>query len=218
MLLAVAAGMRIFGRIAHDITALSSAVNRIRRGVLDVPISVQRQDEVGDLARNFKAMHTELFTDKLTGVANRTALTSLLASITTAHNQRPFTLFFIDLNHFKPLNDRYGHANGDLALTEVAQRFQASLRPGDFVARLGGDEFVVVALDVSTPAASAALIAKLTALVEQPLQSLHNIPADTEVRLGAAIGYARWPEDASDPEELLKLADAEMYKFKAVRR
>lgn len=218
VLLAVAVGMRIFWGIAHDITSLSNAVNRVRRGVLDVPIQVQRQDEVGDLARNFKAMHTELFTDRLTGVANRTALTSLLNGITAAPNSRPFTLFFIDLNHFKPLNDQHGHANGDLALTEVAQRFQASLRPDDFVARLGGDEFVVIAMDVSAAETIAALVLKLTAIVERPLQSLHNIPADTEVCLGAAIGYARWPEDAGNAEKLLKLADADMYKGKEARR
>jgi diguanylate cyclase (GGDEF)-like protein len=214
VLVAVLVGMRIFGRIAHDIAALSSAVDRIRQGALDVPIDIQRRDEVGELARNFKAMHADLFTDKLTGAANRTALASLLASATRAPGNRPFTLFFIDLNRFKPLNDHYGHDNGDRALAEVARRLQVCLRPDDFIARLGGDEFVVVAPDATAPEAVSTMVVKLTSVVEAPLQNLQDIPPGTEVTLGAAIGHARWPEDAADPDELLKRADEAMYRNK----
>lgn len=209
--LVVAVGLRLFGRVAHDVAVLSDAVERIHRGAIDVPIDVSRQDEVGNLARSFRRMHADLFTDRLTGIANRTALTHRLQAA-TAPGSRPFTLFFIDLNRFKPLNDTYGHDDGDRALREIARRLQAGLRPDDAVARLGGDEFVVLARDVTAPAA---VIARFVSVIEAPLRTLENVPDGETVTLGAAIGAARWPEDATDPDELLKYADEAMYRNKA---
>lgn len=207
-------GMRLFGRIAQDIISLSHAVTRIRQGATDAVIDIRRRDEVGDLARNFKAMRAELFTDRLTGVANRTALENLLSAATRPPAAQPFTLFFLDMNDFKPLNDRYGHDNGDRALIEVALRLQACLRPGDLVARLGGDEFVVVVPGATTPAAITALTAKLAAAVEAPLHSLHDVPPGRVVSLGVAIGHAVWPTDGLTPDELMQRADAAMYRHK----
>lgn len=208
-------GMRLFGRIAQDIISLSHAVTRMRQGAPDVEIDIRRRDEVGDLARNFKAMRAELFTDRLTGAANRTALESLLTAATRAPGGVPFTLFFLDLNDFKPLNDRYGHDNGDRALVEVVRRLQACLRPTDLVARLGGDEFVVVVSGAETSAAVAALSAKLAAAVEAPLQTLHNVPQGRIVSLGVAIGHAVWPADGLTADELMQCADADMYRQKS---
>lgn len=208
-------GMRLFGRIAQDIISLSHAVTRMRQGAPDVEIDIRRRDEVGDLARNFKAMRAELFTDRLTGAANRTALESLLTAATRAPGGVPFTLFFLDLNDFKPLNDRYGHDNGDRALVEVVRRLQACLRPTDLVARLGGDEFVVVVSGAETSAAVAALSAKLAAAVEAPLQTLHNMPQGRTVSLGVAIGHAVWPADGLTADELIQCADADMYRQKS---
>ncbi|WP_291768129.1 sensor domain-containing diguanylate cyclase [Castellaniella sp.] len=210
-------GMRLFGRIAQDIISLSHAVTRIRQGATDAVIDVRRRDEVGDLARNFKAMRTELFTDRLTGVASRTALESLLGAATRTRAGSPFTLFFLDLNDFKPLNDRYGHDNGDRALIEIAHRLQACLRPSDLVARLGGDEFVVFVSGATAPAAIATLTAKLTDAVQAPLHTLHDVPTGTEVRLGVAIGHAIWPDHGVTPGELMQRADADMYQHKSSR-
>ena len=207
-------GMRLFGRIAQDIISLSHAVTRIRQGATDAVIDIRRRDEVGDLARNFKAMRAELFTDRLTGVANRTALEHLLSAATRPPASSPFALFFLDMNDFKPLNDHYGHDNGDRALIEVARRLRACLRPGDLVARLGGDEFVVVVPGATTPAAIETLTAKLAAAVEAPLQSLHGVPAGRVVSLGVAIGHAIWPVDGLSPDELIQCADAAMYQHK----
>lgn len=214
VILTIWIGMLIFGRIAHDIVSLSSAVTRIRKGALDVDINIQRNDEVGELARNFQAMHTDLFTDKLTGAGNRTALSSLLESLTSGSEKSPFTLFFIDLNRFKPLNDEYGHDNGDRALIEVRNRLESQLRSNDFLARFGGDEFVIITPGLHVSEVSDALQRRLQACIEQPLETLQGIPENIEISVAAAIGYARWPEDGSNADELLKHADAAMYQNK----
>ncbi|NYT63266.1 diguanylate cyclase [Alcaligenaceae bacterium] len=214
VMLAIAIGMLIFGRIAHDIVSLSNAVTRIRKGALDVDIKTKRNDEVGDLARNFQAMHTDLFTDRLTGASNRTALTSMLERLTQSPENPPFTLFFIDLNRFKPLNDEYGHDNGDRALVEVRNRLQSQLRSNDFLARLGGDEFVIITPGQHGSEANAALQRRLQKSIELPLESLQGIPENVKVAVGAAIGLACWPHDATSADELLKQADTAMYRDK----
>lgn len=214
VLLTILIGTRIFGRIAQEVISLSQAVDRIRSGDPSVAIATRRQDELGDLARNFSAMQEDLFTDCLTKVGNRMALDSLLARLTTDRRKVPFAVFFIDLNDFKPLNDEFGHDNGDRALIEVAARLKAGLRSQDLVARLGGDEFIVVARGACSPEIVGELKRKLQASVELPLQTLEGVPPDRVIRLGAAIGAACWPVDAQDVEALIKRADTEMYRDK----
>lgn len=218
VLLTILIGTRIFGRIAHEVISLSRAVDRIRSGDASVAIATRRRDELGDLARNFSAMQVDLFTDCLTGVANRMALDSLLARLITDRRKAPFAVFFIDLNDFKPLNDEFGHDNGDRALIEVAARIKAGLRSQDMVARLGGDEFVVVAKGISSADAVNDLRCKLQACVEMPLQTLEGVASGRVIQLGSAIGAACWPSDAQDAEALIRFADAEMYRDKSAKR
>lgn len=210
-------GLRIFGKVGQDVAALSDAVGRLRQGELGATLHVTRADEVGELARNFNAMQQELFTDRLTGVANRAALTKVL-ELSTQPGLPAFTLYFLDLNDFKPLNDRYGHDDGDRALVEVAGRLKACLRPDDLVARLGGDEFVIVVRQVASAATCNILRQKIVTAVVAPLTTLENAPPDTVVRLGIAIGSACWPDDAEEPERLLKCADKRMYDNKRARK
>ncbi len=121
--LALAIGLRIFGGVARDMRPLTHAVRRVGQGDIDAPIHVPRNDEIGELAHNFHHMRDRLFTDALTGVNNRSALHHILSAL-LAPPAQPFALLFIDLNRFKPLNDRWGHDNGDRALAEVAQRMR----------------------------------------------------------------------------------------------
>lgn len=224
LLLALAIGIRLFGRIADDVRGLSNAVKRMGQGDLTASFETHRSDEVGELARNFSHMRHELFTDRLTGVSNRSALQHVLSSLIspshppTAAPATPFALLFIDLNLFKPLNDRWGHDSGDRALAEVAQRLRSHVRAGDHVARLGGDEFVVVLQGVAQRDVAQAACDKLVALISQPLTSLQGVPTDVVVRLGASIGIALYPHDAQDAQALLKHADQQMYADKASHR
>jgi len=221
LILALAIGMRIFGRIADDVRGLSEAVKRVGQGDISTVFETSRHDEVGELARNFSHMRRELFTDRLTGVANRSALQHVLASMTAKPaadaKVQAFALLFIDLNLFKPLNDRWGHDNGDLALTEVATRLKDRLRTGDHVARLGGDEFVVVLRDIDTLPAAQGVAAQLVELISAPLTTLQGIPEGVSVHLGASVGIALYPHDANDVQTLLKHADQQMYAQKANR-
>lgn len=118
---------------------------------------------------------------------------------------------YVDLDHFKPVNDRYGHAAGDLLLRLAADRMAALLRPGDGLGRLGGDEFVVV---LST--GDAAVVAEVAARADAALRAPFDLDG-TVVRVSASTGTALSVEPAT-LDELLRRADAAMYAVKAQRR
>ncbi|WP_406626265.1 diguanylate cyclase domain-containing protein [Acidovorax sp. SDU_ACID1] len=214
--LALALGLRVFGGVADDMRSLTRAVRRIGQGEIDTPIDVRRNDEIGELARNFHQMRHSLFTDALTGSANRSALQHTLAALTRPGPQgpAPFALLFIDLNRFKPLNDRFGHDNGDRALAEIAQRLRSQLRASDLLVRLGGDEFVAVLPGIDSDEQAQAARQHVEAALEQPLTTLLGVPEGETVTVGAAIGQALYPRDGLDAESLLKHADQDMYRRK----
>lgn len=149
--------------------------------------------------------------DVLTGLPNRRFFerwaSRLLAR--SQRNGKPFTLLSIDLDRFKQVNDTHGHAVGDEVLKEVAIRFQAALRGGEFLARLGGDEFVVLVDGECTRHDLAAIGARLIACV-QP--ALHPKMADGAV--GASIGVASFPRNGADLEGLMQAADDALYASK----
>jgi len=221
LLIALVIGMRLFGRVADDVRGLSNAVKRVGQGDITSSFVTDRRDEVGELARNFSHMRQELFTDRLTGVANRSALQHVLTQLTAQPSAgapvTPFALLFLDLNLFKSLNDQWGHDSGDRALAEVAQRLRQHVRTDDHVARLGGDEFVVVLRGVDSLEVAEATSAKLVTLIRAPLTTLQGIPEGVVVHLGASIGIALYPHDAQDVQSLLKHADQQMYAKKAAQ-
>lgn len=218
LILAVFVGTRIFGAVANDMRSLTRAVRRVGQGEIDTPIEVQRRDEIGELAHNFHRMRHSLFTDPLTGASNRSALQHILSTLTRPlpgqQNAAPFTLLFVDLNRFKPLNDRWGHDNGDLALAEVTLRMRNLLRPDDVVARLGGDEFVIILRGVSDEEQIQAVRLKIDLSLQEPLTTLQDLPQGEVVTVGASIGQAIYPRDAQDSQTLLKMADQDMYRNK----
>jgi diguanylate cyclase (GGDEF)-like protein len=115
-------------------------------------------------------------------------------------------LLFCDLNHFKLVNDGYGHEAGDHALREIASRLAAGVRHGDTVARLGGDEFAVLAEDIAGDDL-AALITRLEAAVRRPLPNI-------AVKVTTSIGTVPITPDATDLDTLLHEADRAMYAVK----
>ncbi|MCO8276302.1 GGDEF domain-containing protein [Actinoplanes sp. TRM 88003] len=153
--------------------------------------------------------------DQLTGLANRPALRTMLEAALTRPRDDAFgpVLFYLDLNGFKQVNDRYGHAAGDFVLVEFARRLVAEVRPGDVAARLGGDEFVVLAEHVDSEEAAHALAGRLRALAAEPVRR-----GDEVYEVGVSIGLAaagRLPQP--DADALLAAADVEMYAEKTAR-
>lgn len=122
-------------------------------------------------------------------------------------------MLFIDLNHFKHINDNFGHGVGDRVLVEVAERLRAAVRSRDMVARLSGDEFVVLLDHMDGRDGLERVRLQMEALLREPLASLgQHAPAWTE--FGGSVGEAFYPEDGIEAEALLKKADRRMYKLK----
>jgi diguanylate cyclase (GGDEF)-like protein/PAS domain S-box-containing protein len=161
--------------------------------------------------RTEERMRHEALHDPLTGLANRTLLRDRLeqALARSARETLPTGVLFIDLDNFKAVNDRFGHAAGDAVLAALAERLRTAVRPADTVARLGGDEFIVVCEDVDCDAATA-LGRRMEEAIRRPLAV-----GGTEYELSASIGIALGRED---PEALLAGADAAVYRAKAAGR
>jgi diguanylate cyclase (GGDEF)-like protein len=121
-------------------------------------------------------------------------------------NSEPLALIYIDLDRFKKINDRYGHAVGDAVLAKSAQRIRRRLRDQDSFARFGGDEFVVM---VRGHAAVSGIDALVTRLSEH-LRMGMNV-GEHHVAVGASIGVAIFPDDGRTLDELISVADSRMY-------
>ncbi|MGH9275472.1 MAG: putative bifunctional diguanylate cyclase/phosphodiesterase, partial [Acidimicrobiales bacterium] len=154
--------------------------------------------------------------DALTGLPNRTLLLDRLDQTLTRHERRPSStaVLFVDVDRFKALNDRLGHAAGDVVLTEVAARLRAAVRPADTVARLGGDEFVIVCEDPEHQLQVFALASRLADVVAVPF-----LIEDQMISLTISVGIS-FASGASDEsaDSLLRDADAAMYRAKAAGR
>ena len=174
---------------------------RIVGTVADIDARKLQEDQILHLAHH----------DALTGLPNRLLFGDRLgqALLAARREERTLGVIFFDLDKFKPVNDSYGHAIGDLLLQQVATRLRATLRASDTLARVGGDEFVVL-----LPRLSDAGDAKKVA--EDILREL-NRPFMTEgfsLHISASLGVAVFPECAADADTLLRCADAAMYQAK----
>jgi len=158
--------------------------------------------------------------DMLTHLPNRRLLIDRLkqALLARRHNGREGALFFIDLDHFKNLNDTLGHDTGDMLLKDVAARILTCVRESDTVARLGGDEFVVMLEGLSTHPDEAAnraeaIAQKILVALNQPYALMHH-----EYHITSSIGVTMFSDLADTVDELLKRADLAMYQAKAAGR
>jgi diguanylate cyclase (GGDEF)-like protein len=148
--------------------------------------------------------------DPLTGLANRRMLHDSLPTLIAAAESaaRQCTLLCIDLDHFKPINDLYGHETGDRVLVEVAERL-SHIAKGELLARVGGDEFVMAVLQEHGSDAAARLASRVIQAIAAPYRI-----GERKLAIGASIGIARSPLDAVSAEDLLRAADVAMYESK----
>ncbi|MGE0000282.1 MAG: putative bifunctional diguanylate cyclase/phosphodiesterase, partial [Ilumatobacteraceae bacterium] len=202
--------------------ALRDSANRLAAGEIDHRVTVERADEIGELAAAFNAMADavagtqrelarEASTDGLSGLANRSAFAARLDAVVARLDRRAGSqaVLFVDLDDFKGVNDRCGHGAGDELLREAAHRLERVIRPGDLVARLGGDEFALLLDDLAEPADATTIAARIVESLAEPIEVGGEL-----LHVGASVGVAV-REAGSASSQLMRQADIAMYAAKA---
>jgi diguanylate cyclase (GGDEF)-like protein/PAS domain S-box-containing protein len=171
----------------------------------DVTERKQAQQQLENLA-NF---------DALTGLPNRVLLADRM-QLEMSRSKRHHHLLavcFLDLDNFKPINDRHGHATGDHLIVQVANRLKQAIREEDTVARLGGDEFVMLITDLSQPLEVEPMLQRVLDDVAKPY-----VIDGIDMHISASIGVTLYPTDGDNPDILLRHADQAMYHAKQAGR
>ena len=180
----------------------------------EIALLIEAYNEMDEeVSKRQKALEHQAMHDHLTGLPNRFLLNQRLEyqllSDEREHNH--FSLFLMDLNDFKEINDTLGHASGDNLLIEVAKRIQSLIRKSDTLARLGGDEFAVI-LPKTNDQSAKKIAEKIIDEISQPFEIQNE-----KINIGISIGITTYPEDGNNPEYLLQFADMAMYTAKRKR-
>lgn len=178
-------------------------------GFLGIAYDITEDSRIADQMR-FAATH-----DALTGLPNRSLLEerAAIALERAREDDSTVTIFMVDLDHFKRVNDSLGHHVGDDLLRVVAERLKASVRASDTVARMGGDEFIVMLQSPIEDEQAAHLAQKMIDAISAPI-----LIGSFDLRVTPSIGFSAFPNDGPDLATLLRNADAAMYRAKALGR
>ncbi|MDK9723463.1 MAG: EAL domain-containing protein [Sterolibacteriaceae bacterium MAG5] len=168
-------------------------------------------NDVSERIHYQQAIEHQATHDNLTGLANRTLLHDRISQAIAfaRRSSRSVAVMLLDLDHFKHVNDAFGHSAGDDLLKEVAQRLRACVRESDTVARLGGDEFVIVLSDLVSAEDVDHISEKISESLSRPVMI-----GEREAFVGASIGISLFPRDGEHGETLLRNADMAMYRVK----
>ncbi len=155
-----------------------------------------------------KKFHYLSIHDTLTNLPNRAYFNNYLQTLldTTDITKESISLYFMDLNGFKQINDKYGHEIGDLLLLQVSKRLQSCFRGHDLIARIGGDEFTAVIVHKLTDSIDECLIKRIETEFTKPFML-----KKCKIKCSISVGIANYPKDTRNGEELLKIADNAMY-------
>jgi diguanylate cyclase (GGDEF)-like protein len=203
-----------------DTTSLAVSIGVVTISILIVTLSISALDahfatRNARLALELQGANEQLRSialhDKLTGLPNRFLLEDRLrqAALHADRGSKNFSLMFVDLDDFKPVNDTYGHAVGDELLKHVANRLKECLRKHDTVARTGGDEFVIVLEDVESARAASLVGEKILEKLGQPISVWAH-----SLEISCSIGISMYPSDGKDIATLTANADVAMYQAK----
>lgn len=191
-------------------------VQSIRHRTPDGGIVVLRSD-----ITKFKQSELIAHHDLLTGLPNRRLMMDRLAlALARARRAKELVaVLLVDLDDFKPVNDRHGHTAGDDVLRVTAGRLRECLRSTDTVARFGGDEFVIVLDGLTDDADVSRIASKINGTVARPIAPVWSTePGTPDALIGCSIGIAVFPRDGDGADELIRLADAAMYQAKKTNR
>ncbi len=199
--------------VSGDVRLIALAANVIAVSIFQSRLII---GQFREMVRNLE-LQTDLGvlanTDPLTGLHNRRAFSTMLADRVKQDTAREFAIAMLDLDGFKPVNDRFGHAAGDEVLIMLANRLRSACQPNDHVARIGGDEFAIIfGQDCGTRALEDGIAAIGNALAEPYQIDGHH------VFVAASIGTASFPASASTATGLLHAADQALYIVKSGRR
>jgi diguanylate cyclase (GGDEF)-like protein len=241
LVMVVAAVAFQMGRsIVGPLQRLIGAADRIAGGDLEVRLSATRNDELGHLTLVFNQMadrlrhgHAEIMaanqamqqqnqvletlsiTDSLTGLYNRSKLDAILNDQLARfkRTQRAFTLLMMDIDHFKTLNDTYGHITGDEILAAVARILVQSIRSIDYAARYGGDEFIIILVETSSD-----LALKTAERIRSQVENMRYSSHDLTIAVTVSIGIVQCQSDDTTPTAVFARADSALYKAKHAGR
>lgn len=221
--ISVAAGFMTVNPIIQSVDLLHRGAARLAAGELSHRVQILRDDEFGRLGQSFNAMadnieaaHNDLrqlsTTDNLTGLYNqRSSSRRLQEELERSRRYKhEFSVLVLDLDHFKSVNDRYGHPVGDKVLQSAAEVMRQALRPSDHAARTGGEEFTVILPETDTKEAAMA-----AERIRSGIASTSTPLADgTSLRVTVSIGMATFPKHAESAEALVRVADEALYSAK----
>ncbi len=176
-----------------------------------------RFDLLDEIDREYqRQIHRLISHDDLTGLLSSRSFFSELrreASRATTEN-RPFCVLMMDGDHFKGVNDKYGHLTGSKTIEEIGLSIMANLRSGDAAARFGGDEFAAFLLDAEMPQALVAAERMRATIESREFSVVQPGRTSEKHHITVSIGVASFPEDSSDPIELVEMADSALYRAK----
>jgi diguanylate cyclase (GGDEF)-like protein len=222
--IAIMVGRALARSVMTPLHALETGAERFGAGDLSYRVQPIGQDELAQLGRTFNSMADKLARSQamLRELSTRDSLTGLI-NYREFHRQlteeversrrygRPFSLLMLDIDHFKTINDTYGHLAGDKALRALAALIRGEVRPTDLVARYGGEEFVLVLSETAGPGALT-LAERLRVRVAGHAIAL---TADQTISLTVSIGLASYPEDKDSVQKLVSAADQALYVAKS---
>ncbi len=191
----------------------AALIDLIERFALLIGQALDEMDRKAKLQQGQESQSRLARQDNLTGLPNRMALLERLPRI-LARARRiggRVAVGILDLDDFKPVNDRWGHAAGDALLRAFSERLQSVVRETDLVVRLGGDEFVIILDSINSPGDLPAALARLHTATTAP----YTLPSGKQAHINLSLGLTLYPEDQSEPEILLRHADEALYASKA---
>ncbi len=195
-----------------ELTTLSQRIAEL--GVRLVELAKANESLKRELTQRKQAeekLARHAYYDNLTDLPNRRLFQSHLKQALTLarRNQRRLAVLFVDLDHFKTINDSWGHAVGDRLLQSAAKWLKSCLRASDVVARLGGDEFIILLPEIAQAEDATTVAEKLLSALRKPVRI-----EGREIFTSASIGISLYPDDGAEAEILMKNADQAMYCVK----